>query len=91
MPVTHLAFALVFQLVIGLATDNWWAGAAFGAAFYLGREHAQAEYRWIERFGLGKRANMPLFGGLDPRVWNLKSLGDCLLPLLLVSTLALVL
>ena len=35
----HAFYALLMQAVIGLLTGNWWAGAAFGAAFFLGREH----------------------------------------------------
>ena len=50
------------------------------ACFYLGREHAQAEYRWIDAYGNGHRENMPWWGGFDPRVWNCKSLLDWLLP-----------
>ena len=76
----HMLIALLLQAVIGLLTGNWWAGAIF-ALFYMGREHAQAEYRWIERYGNGRRANMPWWGGFDPKVWNLKSLSDWLLPL----------
>ena len=52
------------------------------ALFYLGREHAQAEYRWIAQFGNGKRANMPWWGGFDWHVWNLPSLLDWLVPVL---------
>ena len=77
----HALIALGFQAAIGIATGNWWIGAAF-ALFYMGREHAQAEYRWIERYGSGQRANMPWWGGFDPKVWNLKSLTDWLLPCL---------
>ena len=72
----HAVVALVLQVIIGLATNNWWAGAALGIGIYMGREHAQAEYRWIERYGLGVRANMPWWGGLDKRVWNVKSVLD---------------
>lgn len=43
------------------------------AAVFAGREHAQAEYRWIERFGHGVRANMPWWGGFDPKVWDTHS------------------
>lgn len=50
------------------------------AAFYIGREHAQAEYRWIDAYGNGHRDNMPWWGGFDPRVWDRKSLLDWLLP-----------
>lgn len=50
------------------------------AAFYVGREHTQAEYRWIDAYGGGRRDAMPWWGGFDPRVWNCKSLLDWLLP-----------
>ena len=69
-PVYHALLALAAQTAIGLLTGNWWAGAAFGAAFYLGREHAQAEHRWIKSFGDGRRSNMPWYGGFDYRVWR---------------------
>jgi len=39
----HAGFAVLMQLAIGLPTGNWWAGACFGIAFFLGREHAQAQ------------------------------------------------
>jgi hypothetical protein len=89
-PVYHALLAVLAQAVIGLSTNNWWAGAAFGAAFYLGREHAQAEYRWIKEFGDGKRANMPAWGGFDPRVWigNYSSIADWLVPTLVVVGVA---
>lgn len=57
------------------------AGAAFGTALFIGREHAQAEYRWIERYGNGKRANLPLWGGFDSRVWDMGSVLDWSVPL----------
>lgn len=66
---SHALFALLLQVVIGLVTGGWWAGAALGVGLFVGREHACAEYRWIEQFGLGKRANMPWWGGFDPKVW----------------------
>ena len=66
----HAAIAIIVQTVIGLLTGNWWAGAAAGSFFFIGREHDQAEYRWIKMFGAGKRSNLPFFGGLDPKVWR---------------------
>ena len=85
----HAIIALGFQAAIGIATGNWWIGAAF-ALFYAGREHAQAEYRWIENYGNGRRANMPWWGGFDPKVWNLKSITDWILPCLAVITLGMI-
>ena len=49
---------------------SWTVGAFAAAAWAIAREITQAEYRWIERFGSGRRANMPWWGGLDPKVWT---------------------
>ena len=76
----HVPMALVMQLFFGLLLHNWWVGAAFGAAFFIGREITQAEYRWIEAYGNGKRVNMPLWGAFDYRVWNVKSIVDFVAP-----------
>ena len=67
--IEHALAALAIQAVAGLVTRNWWIGAALAMGYFLGREIAQAEYRWIEAFGDGLRANMPWWGALDPRVW----------------------
>ena len=83
----HALIVLLLQACVGIITSNWWIGAAF-ALVYLGREHAQAEYRWIEHHGSGKRANMPWWGGFDPKVWNVKSMLDWSAPLLTGLTLA---
>lgn len=89
-PIYHAALALTSQAAIGLLTGNWWAGAAFGAAFYLGREHAQAEHRWIKTIGNGSRSNMPAWGGFDIRVWagNYASIADWVVPTLAVVGVA---
>ncbi len=65
----HALVALAIQAVVGLVTRNWWAGAALAAGYFIGREVAQAEYRWIEQFGHGLRANLPWWGVFDLRVW----------------------
>jgi hypothetical protein len=68
----HPAMALVIVLVFdqfGLSL----VGAVLSSAFFAGREYAQAEYKWIERYGDGKRANMKWWNALEPRVWNFHS------------------
>jgi len=85
----HSAYALLFMAIIGLLTGNWFAGACFGSAFFVGREHAQAEYRVIEHFYEGKRDNMPWYGGFEPRGWDVKSILNFVLPII-VTTIALV-
>lgn len=85
----HMAAALALQIVIGLWRRDWWLGAAIGSAYFLGREIAQAEYRWIELFGHGLRANMPWWGALDHRVWpKLDQWVDWIAPLMSTCTLA---
>lgn len=78
----HLVFSLIFQGVLGFTTGQWWLGCFICSAFYIAREHAQAEYRWIEHYGLGRRANMPWWGPFDLRVWrDLHSWLDWILPI----------
>jgi len=81
----HTLIALALQSAFGILTGDWLLGGLVGAAFYVGREHAQAEYRWIERFGVGRRVNMPWWGGFDRRVWNRKSLLDWIAPLFAIT------
>ena len=51
------------------------------AVFYVSREFAQAEYRYVIRFCHGSFATMPTFAGFYPEMWNRKSMLDWLLPL----------
>ena len=81
----HSAYALLFMAITGLLSGNWFAGACFGSAFFVGREHAQAEYRVIQKFYEGKRANMPWYGGFERRAWDLKSILDFGLPTIVTA------
>ena len=86
-PLLHSLIALTAQTLIGASTGNWWLGGALACTWWLAREHTQAEYRWIERFGHGKRANLPWWGGFDPRIWDAASVLDWLVPLFFCSGL----
>jgi hypothetical protein len=68
--IEHIVLAILIQLPIALLFRNWAAGTAAACAWSMSRELTQAEYRWIEHYGAGFRANMPWWGGLDPRVWQ---------------------
>lgn len=68
--VEHALAAVAIQAVIGLTTRNWWIGAALASGYFLGREVAQAKYRWIEQFGDGLRANLPWWGAADAPKWR---------------------
>lgn len=84
----HALAALSIQMVIGRLMLNWWAGAAAGTFFFIGREHAQAEYHWIKQFGEGRRENMPWWGGFDPRAWTRDGLLDWGVPAVAVLVVA---
>lgn len=68
--IDHIVVAILIQLLVRFISGSWTAGAAAACAWFVSREIAQAEYRWIEQFGAGLRANMPWWGGLDPKVWQ---------------------
>ncbi len=85
--ISHPLTALVIQFILGQVFGDYWLGVA-ASLFYLGREIAQAEYRWIEHYGLGLRANMPWWGRFDRRVWTVHSLTDWLLPILFTTVVA---
>lgn len=85
----HTLIAVAAQICIGLTTRKWWAGACLTSGYFLGREIAQAEYRWIEEFGDGLRINLPWWGAADPRVWSTADqLADWLGPVLATTMIA---
>lgn len=86
----HALIAAAIQTILGLLTRRWCAGGALASCYFIGREVAQAEYRWIEAFGGGLRANMPWHAVFDPRVWQTPDqLADWLGPVLLTSSITL--
>lgn len=80
-PLIHAAFALALQLAIGLLFGDWIIGGVLACTWWIAREHTQAEYRWIEKYGQGLRVNMPEWAGFDYRVWNVSSLLDFVAPI----------
>lgn len=89
--VEHAFWALVIQTLVGVTTRNWWAGAALACGYFIGRELTQAEYRWIEEFGHGLRANTPWWAVFDPRVWpKADQFADWIGPILSTVSLAMI-
>ena len=87
--IEHILLAVVIQLTIRTLLRSWWAGAAVAISWFVSREITQAEYRWIEAYGHGLRANMPWWGGLDPIVWHkLDPWLDWMVPTVLVFAIA---
>ncbi|MFO3907229.1 hypothetical protein AAHD62_22320 [Enterobacter hormaechei] len=89
-PLLHALCAVTLQSIAGLLTGDWVAGAVIGCTFFIAREHTQAEYRWIAAFGKGRRAAMPWWGGFDWRAWNMASLFDWLVPVVVCAVVFIV-
>jgi hypothetical protein len=86
----HALVAALIQTIIGLLTGKWWAGGTLSSGYFIGRELAQAEYRWIEQVGTGLRADMPWHAAFDPRVWqSAGQITDWLGPLVVTTVIAL--
>jgi hypothetical protein len=78
----HLCYALAMQAAIGWLTGNWWVGAAAGAFFFLGREHAQVEYKYIQQNG-GRRHETPIapeLAACHPGLWSRDAILDFAIP-----------
>ena len=87
--IQHILLAVAIQLAVFALLRSWMAGALTACAWSISREITQAEYRWIEHYGSGLRANMPWWGGFDLRVWQkLDPWLDWALPCLTVLAIA---
>ncbi|MBM7455169.1 hypothetical protein HNR62_001029 [Oceanisphaera litoralis] len=75
----HSIITLAAVLAASLFGWQWQAALAM-AAFWAGREHAQAEYRWLTA-NKANRSRMPWQAGFLPESWNRDGLvNDLLLP-----------
>ena len=71
----HAICGVLLQIAVGLLTGNWWIGAAAGAFFFLGREHAQ-----FERKLAGTVGTLNSLAGLQIWRWSLDSQLDLAFP-----------
>ena len=71
----HAGYAALMQLFVGLITGDWFAGACFGIAFFVGREHAQAQAKLGYTF-------KTTFQAFDVRKWSFDSQLDLLFPVI---------
>lgn len=91
--IEHLIAALVMQAAIALLTGDWWVGAAAGAFFFLGREHAQVEYKYIKQSS-GRRHETPIapeLAAFNPGLWSRDAILDFAIPVVGVVGVALLL
>jgi TRAP-type mannitol/chloroaromatic compound transport system permease large subunit len=79
------AIAVLIAMIVGYLIGYPILFTLCAVWFFIGREIAQAEYRWIEHYGNGKRANMKWYAILEPRSWNVHSwFWNLLLPILVL-------
>jgi hypothetical protein len=69
---SHTFISIFLVIAFGLA-GHYWIGFALAVGFVFGREQAQAEYRWIETYGDGKRANLKWWYSFEPKIWDFHS------------------
>ncbi|WP_082472813.1 hypothetical protein [Sphingomonas sp. Leaf357] len=94
----HVPLALGVQIaswVIGRSLKapteaSIWTGCFAGAAVCIMREITQREYQWIEKFGAGRRANMPGLEGLKFWEWNSHSIYETLIAIAASVILAII-
>lgn len=97
--IEHAAFAMLFQLpflLVGLYLDYtypdspWllpcaaWLGAMLAFGFFLGREHAQREYK------IGDPSKLIGYEAFDFPNWSLDALLDLIFPIIAVFWVAIV-
>lgn len=66
------------QVLIALITGDWLAGSCFGFAFFLGREHAQAQ----AKLGYTFKTTFAAFNVLN---WSLDAKLDLLFPIIAMA------
>ena len=84
-PLFHAFAAVAVPRIFGLILGAWRIGAVPGCLWFIAREQTQAEYRWIAKFGDGHRDNMPWWGGFAIRAWDVPSLLDMLVPVVVCA------
>jgi len=81
----HAAFALAAQLMVGLLTGNWWAGAALGIGWFWSREHAQRQYKLAAGISIKRLAP---WEGMDVALWSRDAILDATVPTVVVLAVA---
>lgn len=88
----HVFFAVIFQSMVGFLTGDWILGALGAVMFYLGREHAQHEYKIAGYIRTGRSIkDLKPWEGFDMFNWGSDSTLDWLAPALATMLLAIML
>jgi hypothetical protein len=94
----HIPLALLIQSICWAIGNKLhaptragvWIGCFAASAACIVREITQHEYRWIEAYGRGLRANMPFYEGLKFWDWNAHSIQETIVAILAAMIFALV-
>lgn len=78
---SHAGVAVLFMFVSFVLFGTVFYGALVVSGFYVGREIAQAEYRYMSDNNLG-RIDSPWYSGFKPEAWNKKSVLDFMIPVI---------
>lgn len=86
--IEHSLYALAIQFAFILILDSL-SGFIAATFFFVGRELAQAEYRYIKLYNNGRRGTtMRWWKVFTPEIWNVPSLvWDLLLPVIITATI----
>jgi hypothetical protein len=68
----HSLYAIAIQLVLYFVfSQSLFVGALVASAFFIAREFAQAEYRYVDEFLYGSRENgMRWWYIFNPAIWD---------------------
>jgi hypothetical protein len=81
-PIEHGIIAIIIQALVVWFNGDVWIGGLAGSLVFVGREHAQAEQRCIQKFYENHRANAPWHCGFQGRSWDASSICDVFVPIL---------
>jgi len=81
---THAAIATALCLIVTGLSGNILAGALFAIGVFVGREHAQREYK------LGDPSKLHGYEALDIWRWSLDAKLDLLFPVIAVSIVSVI-
>lgn len=82
---THAGIAVALCLLVAGLSGNVLAGALFAIGVFVGREHAQREYK------IGNPSKLNGYEALDIWRWSLDAKLDLLFPIIAVSFVSLIL
>lgn len=83
--IEHAVIAALITAVVGFLSGNYWIGAALAIGVFIGREHAQREYK------IGDPSKLYGYEAFDFWRWSLDSKLDLIFPVVMSVVIALIL